>query len=133
MLCFADAATHARSHAATQPRTDRGVPGGLRPPPGTLRWGGSAQKAQQHQRLAEELRTAGWRVEYTPHTAISLGVAGTIHKDLIPLLTDLGVSHHHARTCCDALHDHAVSSLNNIVLARRRLEKGQPLGDPGGS
>ena len=91
------------------------------------------EKAQQHQRLAEELRSAGWRVEYTPHTAISLGFAGTIRKDLLPLLTDLGVSHHHARKCCDALHDHAVSSLNNIVLARRRLERGQPLGDPGGS
>ena len=51
MLCFADArTTHApRTHHA---RTDRGVPGGLRPPPETLRWGGSAQKAHLEQLAA---------------------------------------------------------------------------------
>ncbi len=27
------------------------------------------EKAQQHQRLADELRTAGWKVVYTPQTA----------------------------------------------------------------
>ena len=91
------------------------------------------EKAQQHQALAADLREAGWKVQYTPQSAISLGFAGTIRKDLHPLLTSLGVTSHKARQCCDTLHDHAVATLNHIVLTRRRLERGLPPGNPGGT
>ncbi|PNW69605.1 hypothetical protein CHLRE_38g759997v5 [Chlamydomonas reinhardtii] len=47
------------------------------------------EKAQQQQALAADLREAGWKVQYTPQSAISLGFAGTIRKDLHPLLTSL--------------------------------------------
>ena len=80
-------------------------------------------KAQQHEELAQLLTTEGWQVRYTSQEAISLGFAGTIRKDLRPLLTALGASNEAAKKCCNGLHAHAVDNVNDIVVARRQLER----------
>jgi ribonuclease HI len=93
------------------------------------------EKLEQHRQLAAALRDAGWNVKYTDMDAISLGFGGTIRKDLRPLLVSLGVASRDALRCCHELHDHAVSMLNDIVYARRQLERRRfaPSDNPAGT
>ena len=85
------------------------------------------EKAKQHAKLAKYLRRAGWKVKYKTQHAVSLGFAGTLRASLPKLLRKLGVSAGAATRCCNTLHDHAVTTLNDIVRTRRRAERGLPL------
>lgn len=84
----------------------------------------NAEKSQQHESLASALRTAGWKVQYDKAEAVTLGVGGTIRKDLRPLLISLGAPALAATQCCVQLHEHAVRTANDIILRRRKLEQG---------
>ena len=91
----------------------------------TSDWNHAAKKEvkdQQHARLASYLTAAGWDVKYASREAITLGFAGTIHKDLRPLLTELGVRNPAA--CAIELHHHAIRYLNVLVRKRRVREPG---------
>lgn len=90
---------------------------------GDLRHEKNATKLEQHQQLANRLQESGWKVQYSTAEAITLGVGGTIRRDLRPLLIKLGVTPERATRCCARLHDHAVNMLNGIVLRRRKLER----------
>jgi ribonuclease HI len=83
-----------------------------------------SEKAQQHQKLADMLRLQGYKVEYKELHALSLGYAGSITKDLVTCLRGLAVSATKCDELCKALHKHALLSTENIVKARRLLERG---------
>ena len=89
------------------------------------------RKAEQHSRLAERLREAGWKVVYSKLEAITLGFGGTIRGDLASLLQTLGASNLSATKCCDKLSKHAVHTAHATVQLRRELERTTEL-PPGG-
>ena len=82
----------------------------------------AAEKATQHEQLAELLTAEGWKVAYTKDHAITVGYSGTIRRQLAPLLREIGLSHEQATRCCINLHHHSVAWLNKIVALRRLLE-----------
>jgi ribonuclease HI len=79
------------------------------------------EKTEQHQRLAELLREAGWDVHYSSETVVTLGHSGTITANLLPLLTRLGTPPEAAIACCGWLHQHAVKTMGPIIRTYRRL------------
>jgi hypothetical protein len=78
------------------------------------------EKRLQHATLQSHLEDAGWTVEYT---VLSLGHAGTLHKDFLKSLTNLGLSKTDASDTCAALHKHACRTCHTIVKLRRTLER----------
>jgi hypothetical protein len=82
------------------------------------------EKAQQHQDLAEHLRTAGWVVKYSRETVVTLGHTGTVTDSLKPLLTQLGAPPEAAAACCCWLHRHEVRTMGPIVKTYRRRSGG---------
>jgi ribonuclease HI len=80
-------------------------------------------KEAQHETLAQELRDAGWHVHYGKYEVITLGVGGTIHKNLHTTLSTLGVPNPDIKRISQELHHHAVHWLHKIVKLRRRLER----------
>lgn len=61
-------------------------------------------KASQHTALAGYLRQAGWQAKYSAQEAISLGVGGTIRKDLRSLLSAHRATPTQTDRCCNSLH-----------------------------
>ena len=88
-------------------------------------------KAVQHRQLMQALQDHGWTVRYTPREAISLGVGGTVRKDLKQLLMDMGTTAAEASQCSSTLHHHAVTALNDMVKCRRFMERSQQGTAPG--
>ena len=93
------------------------------------------EKSQQHATLAAKLREAGWKVQYQATEAISIGYAGSIGRDLVPLLRSLGVEHKKALATATKLHTAAVRHHTKIqalwwALNRRVTKK--PGGRGGG-
>jgi hypothetical protein len=66
------------------------------------------EKSLQHATLAAKLREAGWKVQYQATEAVSVGYAGSIGRDLVPLLRSLGIEHKKALATATKLHTAAV-------------------------
>ena len=85
-----------------------------------------ARKHTQHAKLKECLEAAGWTVE---EHFIILGRAGTVYVHTLDTLQALGLNKKSATVLIRELHTHSVTKLQEIVFARRRLER-RPRGDP---
>jgi hypothetical protein len=84
------------------------------------------QKAtNQHQQLTAMLITAGYTPENIKLHIITLGVTGTIYKDLLPTLELLGVQPEQANICIKRLHLHAVQYVKKITTTKWTNEKNQ--------
>ena len=77
------------------------------------------QKEQQHAQLLALLKNAGHTVRYH---AITLGTTGTTRKETLDTLQQLGMALPHALKTMNKLHQNAISSVNDIVRARRIRE-----------
>ena len=80
------------------------------------------QKLQQHKKLMELLKEAGWKVDETPHIIV-LGANGTVYLSGKEALQKLGLTSTQASALLTRLHLLAVQSAYNMHLARRRLER----------
>jgi hypothetical protein len=78
------------------------------------------EKKAQHQELIAALREDGWEVE---EHYIVLGTKGTIYKDTLATLQQLGLAHKRALALMATLNIHAVTWLATIVTTRRREEQ----------
>jgi hypothetical protein len=72
----------------------------------------------QHQKLTEMLIKAGYTPENIKLHIITLGVTGTIYKDLLPTLEHLGVQPEQANICVKRLHLHAVQYVKKIATTK---------------
>lgn len=80
-----------------------------------------AEKRSQHAELRRLLALAGWQVDENEFI-ILLGTAGTVYKQSLTALQNLGMPTGEARQLLRELHMHAVLALQKIVATRRRLE-----------
>ena len=83
------------------------------------------EKQAQHAGLVQLLRDAGWTVQYH---VILIGVAGSVYKPGLQALRDMGMADRDARRLLTELHMHAVTSLRDILLVRRTVERAQRAG-----
>ena len=77
------------------------------------------EKQQQHAQLLGILREAGHTVRY--HT-ITLGTTGTIRKETLDTLQQMGLTLPHALKTLNKLHKNAIDSAQSIIRARRIRE-----------
>ena len=83
-------------------------------------------KAQQHKQLVAALREA----KHTVHVhLITLGTTGTIRKDTLNTVRDLGVAGDHAPRLLRKLHVNAIQYVSSITAMRRHMDWGD--GQPG--
>jgi hypothetical protein len=85
------------------------------------------EKEKQHAQLLAILTEAGHTVGYHP---ITLGTTGTIRKETLTTLQQLGLTLPHALTTMNKLHKNAISSASNIIRARRIREWQPGLDNP---
>ena len=85
------------------------------------------EKQQQHEQLLKLLRAAGHTVRY--HT-ITLGTTGTIRKETLESLQQMGLTLPHAQKTMIKLHTNAIDSQQNIMRARRIREWQGPMDPP---
>ena len=77
-------------------------------------------KQEQHARLLHILREAGHTVRYHP---ITLGTTGTIRKETLSTLQQLGLTLPQAQKTMNKLHQNAIASAVDITRARRIRER----------
>jgi ribonuclease HI len=77
------------------------------------------EKEQQHAQLQALLKEAGHTVRYH---AITLGTTGTTRKETLETLQQLGLALPQALQTMNKLHQNAISSVSDIVRARRIRE-----------
>ena len=68
---------------------------------------------------------AGYKPAHIRLHVISLGVTGTIYKDLLPTLELLGVQPEQANLCTKKLHLHAVQYVRKIATTKWNNERQQ--------
>jgi hypothetical protein len=76
------------------------------------------QKAVQHERLAELLRSQGWVVRHVP---VVLGHCGSVYKEDIRAMQQLGVDKKEATRLFESLHDNAIRLTCAAARAHQRL------------
>jgi hypothetical protein len=74
---------------------------------------------QQHQRLASILEHAGHKVK--KHTVL-LGVGGTVYKDTLQTLVELGMDRNTAKQALEAVHIYSVQQVHKVLKIRRFKE-----------
>eukprot|EP00887_Chlorella_sp_A99_P002003 scaffold18.g2003.t1 len=90
------------------------------------RWGEKVQdKLAQHRALLEALAQAGWRVDPDPHIVV-LGACGAVYLNGLQALKKLGLTKEQSSTLLTKLHVMATQAVHDILVARRRLERGRP-------
>ena len=77
-------------------------------------------KEAQHQALQEALEDYGYKVAVLP---VILGFSGSHFHTTTHAFKQLGIEHSAATTLMLKLHEHAITSLHNIVVSRRVLER----------
>ena len=77
-----------------------------------------AQKTTQHEKLAAELRKAGWDVRYTETQIATLGATGTLPKTLKTLLHQIGATPEQTTKACTKIHTHTIETASSIIRAR---------------
>ena len=77
------------------------------------------QKRSQHRLLATLLRDIGWTVHY--HT-VTLGVAGTVYRDLLACLSALGVPALAAQSVVASVVRTTLNLTHGLVVQRRELD-----------
>jgi hypothetical protein len=78
----------------------------------------TSEKTEQHAKLTELLRAAGWTVHYH---VVTLGFGGTVPTEALSVMVSTGAPPEAARACLRKLVRHAVASLDHIQGARRAL------------
>jgi ribonuclease HI len=76
-------------------------------------------KKQQHEQLATALRDNGHRVTIL---TVTLGTTGTLHRDLIATMAELGVERAERDKVMTKLHKNATQCASNIIAMRRHRE-----------
>jgi hypothetical protein len=79
----------------------------------------------QHQKLQSMLIASGYKPANIKLHIITLGVTGTIYKDLLPTLELLGVQPEQANACTRQLHLHAVQYVRKIATTKWNNESHQ--------
>ena len=78
------------------------------------------EKESQHQALQEALEDYGYKVAVLP---VILGFSGSHFHTTIHAFKQLGIEHSAMTSLMRKLYEHAVTSLHNIVVSRRVLER----------
>ena len=91
-----------------------------------LNWRNKMQeKMAQHQKLLQELKAAGWKVDEQPQVIV-LGALGAVYLSGQEALVRLGLTKAQASKLLAELSAMAVEAAYEITLMRRRLESGCP-------
>lgn len=91
-----------------------------------LNWRSKMQeKMAQHQKLLQELKAAGWKVDEQPQVIV-LGALGAVYLSGREALVRLGLTKAQASKLLAELSVMAVEAAYEITLMRRRLEGGCP-------
>jgi ribonuclease HI len=85
----------------------------------------SMKATTQHMQLRTMLIEAGYKPENIQLHIITLGVTGTIYKDLLPTLELLGVQPEQANACTRQLHLHAIQYVRKIATTKWNNERRQ--------
>ena len=83
------------------------------------------EKEAQHQALQQALEDYGYKVAVLP---VILGFSGSHFHTTTHAFKQLGIEHSAMATLMRKLHEHAVTSLHNIVVSRRVLERSSQSG-----
>ena len=79
----------------------------------------------QHEALKEALVAIGYDRTKVSVSVITLGVTGTIYKDMLQTLDFLGVQRWKAMTCARKLHLHAVGYVSTLMTTKWAQERVQ--------
>ncbi len=74
---------------------------------------------QQHQELCEAIEGAGHTIK---RSTILIGVGGTVYKDTLQTLIDLGVDRKEARQALEEVHLYTVRQVHRVLKIRRLKE-----------
>jgi ribonuclease HI len=83
-----------------------------------------AEKSNQHEKLVQALKTAGWKVQYTDKHRVILGTGGYIFKNTVSLLEEvLMIPTPQVDKALNKLSTLAVDKGCNIITCRRQMER----------
>ena len=81
------------------------------------------QKSQQHKDLLEKLERYGYEIIYN---ILAFGVGGTLYDKTQEEMRKLGIPQQKMERLNNKLHIHALTTLQQAITCRRRLEYSQP-------